>query len=394
MSLLFTAFAVAFLLTMGVVRLARTHAHLVNDHGEGPQKFHAQPVPRVGGLGIVCAVVVGALSLWWQDRRVGDTGLLLLACALPAFGAGITEDITKRVSPRQRLLFTAVSALLAGWLLDALIRRTDIPGLDWVVSFPVGALLLTVLAVAGIANAVNLIDGFNGLSSMCVLMMLGSLAYVGFAVDDRLVAVMALVGVGAVLGFFVWNYPAGLVFLGDGGAYFLGFYLSELSILLLARNPEVSPMFPLMLVIYPVFETLFSMYRRKWLQGRPVGMPDGVHLHSLIYRRLLRWAAGERTARELTRRNSMTAPYLWLLCMLSVVPAMLWWDNTAVLAGFIVLFGVSYVTLYWRIVRFRAPRWMVLHRSRRRGRAAAGIIARHDGSHANRGTGCRPQRPH
>jgi UDP-N-acetylmuramyl pentapeptide phosphotransferase/UDP-N-acetylglucosamine-1-phosphate transferase len=393
MSMLLITFAVAFLLTMAVIRLAHSHGHLVNDHESGPQKFHARSVPRVGGLGIVCAVAVGALALWWQDRRVGYTGLLLLACAMPAFGAGITEDITKRVSPRQRLLFTAVSAVLAGWLLDALIRRTDIPGLDWMVSFWSGALLLTVLAVAGIANAVNLIDGFNGLSSMCVLMMLGSLAYVGFAVNDQLVAVMALVGVGAVLGFFVWNYPAGLVFLGDGGAYFLGFYLSELAVLLLARNPEVSPMFPLTLVIYPVFETVFSMYRRKWLQGRPVGMPDGVHLHSLIYRRLLRWAAGERTARELTRRNSMTAPYLWLLCMLSVVPAMLWWDNTAMLAGCIVLFAVSYVTLYWRIVRFRAPRWMVLRRSRGRARAAAEIIARHDGSHDNRGTGCRTQRP-
>jgi UDP-N-acetylmuramyl pentapeptide phosphotransferase/UDP-N-acetylglucosamine-1-phosphate transferase len=228
---------------------------------------------------------------------------------------------------------------------------------------------------------------------MCVTMMLGSLAYVGFTVGDNLVASMALVGVGAVLGFFVWNFPAGLIFLGDGGAYFLGFYLAELSVLLLVRNPGVSPLFPLTLVIYPVFETVFSMYRRKWLQGRPVGMPDGVHLHSLIYRRLLRWAAGERTARELTRRNSMTAPYLWLLCMLSVVPAVLWWDSTPMLTGCIVMFGVSYLTLYWRIVRFRSPRWMVLRRNPRRVKATAGIIARHDGSHANRGTGCRTERP-
>ncbi|WP_157263667.1 MraY family glycosyltransferase [Azohydromonas aeria] len=390
MTLLLIAFCVAFMLTMGVVRLARTHAHLVNDHDQGPQKFHAQPVPRVGGLGIVSAVAVGALGLWWQDRGVGGTGLVLLGCAMPAFGAGLTEDVTKRVSPRQRLLFTAASAMLAAWLLDALIRRTDIPGLDWVVSFSVGAVLLTVLAVSGIANAVNLIDGFNGLSSMCVLMMLASLAFVGYAVDDHLVAVMALVGVGAVLGFFVWNYPGGKVFLGDGGAYFLGFYLAELAILLLARNPEVSPLFPLTLVIYPVFETVFSMYRRKLLQGRPVGMPDGAHLHSLIYRRLLRYGASGRSARDLTRRNSMTAPYLWVLCMLSIVPAVVWWDSSFMLAGCIVLFGVSYVTLYWRIVRFRAPRWMVLRRGRRAARAATGIIAGHDGTHANRGTGCRP----
>jgi UDP-N-acetylmuramyl pentapeptide phosphotransferase/UDP-N-acetylglucosamine-1-phosphate transferase len=218
--------------------------------------------------------------------------------------------------------------------------------------------------VAGVANAVNIIDGFNGLASMCVVIMLIGLAYVAFAVDDRLIALLALAGVGAVLGFFVWNFPAGLVFLGDGGAYFLGFYLAELAILLLHRNPDVSPMFPLLLCIYPVFETLFSIYRRKWLRGVPVGMPDGAHLHSLIYRRFLRWAAGERSARELTRRNSMTAPYLWMLCSMSVVPAVLWFDSTPIQAGMIVVFGASYVLLYWRIVRFKAPRWLVFRHSK------------------------------
>lgn len=378
MILLLAAFAVAFLLTLGVVRFSHTHAHLTNDHDvSGVQKFHARPVPRVGGLGIVCAVACGVLLLAWQRNAM--LPWLLVACGVPAFAAGIIEDVTKRVRPRDRLLATALSAVLAGYVLDALIRRTDIPGLDWVVGFWGAALLVTVLVVAGIANAVNLIDGFNGLSSMCVLMMLGCLAYVGFQVGDELVALMALVGVGAILGFFVWNFPAGLIFLGDGGAYFLGFYLAELAILLLVRNPQVSPMFPLLLCIYPVFETLFSMYRRKWLQGRPVGMPDAAHLHSLIYRRFLRWAAGERTARELTRRNSMTSPYLWLLCMLSLVPAVLWWHSTPMLAGCILLFMVSYHTLYWRIVRFKSPRWMVLRRARRPGNPAAGIIAGHDG---------------
>ena len=165
-----------------------------------------------------------------------------------------------------------------------------------------------------------------------------------------------------VLGFFVWNFPAGLIFLGDGGAYFMGFYVAEVAILLLHRNPTVSPMFPLLLCIYPVFETLFSIYRRRFLRAMPPSMPDGIHLHSLIYRRVMRWAVGNRSAKALTRRNSMTSPYLWLLCMFAAIPAVLFWDNTAVLAALIVLFGVSYVALYWRIVRFKSPRWMVFRR--------------------------------
>jgi UDP-N-acetylmuramyl pentapeptide phosphotransferase/UDP-N-acetylglucosamine-1-phosphate transferase len=86
---------------------------------------------------------------------------------------------------------------------------------------------------------------------------------VAFQVGDTADRALALAGIGAVLGFFLWNFPAGLIFLGDGGAYFLGFYVAEVSILLLVRNPEVSPLFPLLVCIYPVFETLFSIYRRR-----------------------------------------------------------------------------------------------------------------------------------
>jgi UDP-N-acetylmuramyl pentapeptide phosphotransferase/UDP-N-acetylglucosamine-1-phosphate transferase len=190
---------------------------------------------------------------------------------------------------------------------------------------------------------------------------------VGFQVGDALIGALALAGIGAVLGFFLWNYPAGLIFLGDGGAYFLGFFVAELAILLLARHPGVvSPLFPLLVCIYPVFETVFSIYRRRILRAVPPSMPDGIHLHSLIYRRLLRWAVGDRSAKALTRRNSMTSPYLWMLCMLSVLPATLYWDNTPMVAAFIVLFGVFYVALYWRIVRFKSPRWLRFGPSRAR----------------------------
>lgn len=373
MNPLLIAFIISFIVTLGVIRLSRTHADWVNDHEEGPQKFHAGPVPRVGGLGIAAGVVAGVLALDWRDPIAGGVGGVLLACAGPTFGAGLVEDLTRRVSPLARLIAAACSAMLACWLLDAFIRRTGIVGLDWVVAFWPGALLLTVVAVAGVTNAVNLIDGFNGLSSLCVVLMLAGLAHVAFALDDMLLGVMALVGMGAVLGFFVWNFPGGRVFLGDGGAYFLGFYLAEMGILLLARNPKVSPLFPLALVWYPVFETLFSMYRRKCLQRRPMGMPDGAHLHSLIYRRLLRRSQCANSPQALTRRNSMTSPFLWLLCALSVVPAVLWWDNTRMLAASIAVFSLVYVTLYWRIVRFNAPRWMVLQR--RRGAVVAEAVA-------------------
>ena len=366
MLILFIAFAISAAVTLLLVRSAKVHAHRSGDRDfSKPQKFHAVAVPRIGGLGIVLGLIAAAAAVAWRRGLPdGQFTFVLLACAAPAFLAGFVQDFTEAITPRGRLVATGVSAVLAYVLLDGAIRYTSIPGLDWLVSFGLGSMVLTVFTVAGLANALNIIDGFNGLASMCAMLMLGAVAYVAFQVGDPLIGLIALAGIGAILGFFLWNFPAGLIFLGDGGAYFLGFLVAEVSILLLVRNPEVSPLFPLLVCIYPVFETLFSMYRRWVLRQQPASMPDGIHLHSLVYRRVMRWAVGDRSAKALTRRNSMTSPVLWALCMASVLPAMLFWDNTPALLLLLFLFGLSYVVLYWRIVRFRSPRLLRILGSR------------------------------
>ena len=356
------AFLASLAVTGWVVRMGGSEPGRIADTDfSGPQKFHQRAVPRIGGLGIAAGLWLAAGAMWLQNpKALGTPALLLLACGLPAFLAGLAEDVTKQVSPAQRLLFTAASASLAMFVLNNGITRTAVPGLDALMVYTPFAAVLTVFAVVGVANSINLIDGFNGLASTCVAIMLLGLAVVAWRVGDSLVLSLALAGVGATFGFLVWNFPRGLVFLGDGGAYFLGFYLAQLALLLLARNPTVSPLFPLMLVIYPVFETVFSMYRRKLLRGRPIGQPDGAHLHSLIYRRFMRSGFANLDAGERTLRNSMTSPFLWALSAMSVVPAVMFWDSTGWLCIGIVVFGCSYITLYWRIVRFRGSRRTLL----------------------------------
>lgn len=359
---LVVSFIVSLLVTLLTIKSAGRHSALSADHDlSGPQKFHSRPVPRVGGISLMVAIFVGAALLSVDPGFDASPLWLLLLCSLPAFLSGLAEDLTKSVSPRRRLLFTALSAGLGIWLLDAIILRTALPGLEVLVGFLPFAMLLTVFMVTGVANAVNIIDGFNGLASMCVMMMLAALAYVAFQVGDEFVFRASLITIGAVLGFFLWNYPAGLIFLGDGGAYLLGFLFAELGVLLVARNEEVSPIFPVLLCAYPIFETVFSIYRKKFLRGMSPGVPDGVHLHMLVYKRLMRWTLGS-SSRQKTVRNSMTSPYLWLLCLMSVIPAVLYWNKTPWLITFSLLFVVSYVLLYWSIVRFRAPKWLVLRR--------------------------------
>jgi len=360
MQYLFLTFFVAACLAVLIVRAAsRWGGRWVQDRYPGPHKFHVDPVPRVGGVAVFLAALSGVVLLWLDAPMLGATAMLLLACSTPAFLAGFAEDLTRAITPLQRLLLIALAAILAVWQLDALISYTAIPGVDWLASFPLGAMAITVFVVTGTANAINIIDGFNGLSAMCVTIILACFAYVGMVVDDPLIVALSLIGIGAVLGFFVWNFPLGLIFLGDGGAYFLGFYAAEVGVLMLHRNPQVSPLFPLLVCIYPVFETLFSMYRKGVLRGTSPGYPDGVHLHMLIYKRVVRWAVGPHGRHPPVRlRNSMTAPFLWVMCALAAMPGVLFWDNSAALAVAIGVFSVTYVWLYWRIVRFRTPRFL------------------------------------
>ena len=353
-----------------VVTSAERHAHWSADHDlSGPQKMHVKAVPRVGGVGIVAGVLGGSAAAGWMHPSLGWELLLMLACMVPAFGSGIWEDFTKSISPRRRMIALALSGLLGVLLLGGLFTHTGWKAFDDLL-LSNGLLWLggvgAVFAVTGISNSVNIIDGMNGLASMCTLMMNASLAYIAWRVGDGLVCGVALATVGATLGFFLWNYPRGLVFLGDGGAYLLGFITAELGILLTTRHPQVSMLAPLLLVAYPVFETLFTMYRRRFIHQRSMTQPDGSHLHTLIYRRIMLGPVGESGVRGSTRANSGTSPYLWLLNAVAVVPATLWWGNTPALALSMAVFVLVYLDVYWRIVRFRSPRWM----NGRRGPAA------------------------
>ena len=360
MSVLAVSFLVSFLFTLWVLRYGHWHARFTADSDlSGVQKFHTVAVPRIGGFGIFLGMLLALGVRYFENTEVGLFSLLLIAASLPAFISGLTEDLTKRVGVKVRLLATMASAGLAGYFLNAWLGSVQILGIDnLMLSYPLVAVAITCFAVGGVANAFNIIDGYNGLSSMVAVIILSGIAYVAFQVSDFPIMIAALAMIGALLGFLVFNYPRGLIFLGDGGAYFVGFWIAELSVLLTARHPEVSKWFPLLLCFYPIFETVFTIYRRVVLQRKYPGLPDALHLHQLIYMRIVRPSLAGDGGFSKAQCNALTSPYLWLLAALAVIPAILFWRDHMVLKCFALLFVVTYVWLYWAIVRFKAPIWM------------------------------------
>ncbi|MCF8196365.1 MAG: glycosyltransferase [Polynucleobacter sp.] len=354
---LISAFFASFIITLLIIRFKHLHEKFSGDHDlYGPQKFHTGSVPRIGGI----SIAVGVLAATLVHLKVNPSPafeITFMLCAIPAFAIGLTEDLTKKVSIRIRLLFTALAAGLAVHYLGAQIHSIDIPGIDYFLSIPLVAIMFTILAITGLSNAYNIIDGFNGLASMVAIIALLGLAYVSFIVGDNLITYLSLMMASSIIGFFIWNYPRGLIFLGDCGAYLIGFWIALLSILLVARHSQISPWFALLINAYPILETLFTIYRRQIHQGKSLGQADGIHFHTLIYRRILN-PASTKDKNDLFSSNAKTAPYLWILSGLAVIPAILWWQSTPILITAAVVFAISYLWVYKKIITFRTPRWM------------------------------------
>lgn len=349
------------MLALFIVRFDHLHGHMTSDHDlQGVQKFHDAPVPRVGGIAILVAMLAAFFVLLLKQHAIAAQYGLLILSAAPAFIGGFVEDLTKKVSVLHRLLLTMLAALCGFWLLGAGLNRVDIPIIDSALNYWPVAMALTAFAVAGVANAVNIIDGYNGLAGVVSIFIFAALGYVSYLLGDHLLWTTSIAMIGAILGFLVWNYPNGLIFLGDGGAYLIGFMIGEVSVLLVARHPEVSAWFPFLLVIYPIFETIFSIYRKKIIRKSSPGMPDGVHLHMLIYKRLVRWAFGSKEISHRTRRNSLTSPYLWILSSIAAIPAVLFWNNKIALIISTAAFIICYLWLYRAIVTFKTPAWLII----------------------------------
>lgn len=351
------ATAVSFALSALIVLTQRWHGQLTFDEGFNFRKFHKIPTPRVGGIalvvGIVMALIWGPFNYPHLSRpaHTEDLGMLLLA-GMPAFLAGLAEDLTRKISVKTRLLATFASPLLACWLLGAYLPRLDIWGLDDLLHQVPLAIAVTAVLVAGVANSINIIDGFHGVAGSAVIIMLGAMGLLCWQSGDAFVLGLALVGIGTTLGFFVVNYPTGRLFMGDGGAYFLGFWLAEVAVLTVVRNREISAWQVLAVCIYPVIEVLYSIYRRGFVRKVSSTAPDRLHLHTLIYRRVVCQHIG-RDDHQPWIRNAAVACIVSAWIATTTLIAL--WAGSETSRAVVVVVGevLLYMAIYRRLVRGR-----------------------------------------
>jgi UDP-N-acetylmuramyl pentapeptide phosphotransferase/UDP-N-acetylglucosamine-1-phosphate transferase len=310
---LLSGLVVSFICSLGLVATTKWHGKFTLDGTHGIQKFHDVPTPRIGGV----AIFLGLVFAWFaSDDALQELFGPILIAGLPAFCFGVAEDLTKRVSVRTRLVATMASGIFAWALTGASVTDTGISGLDFALTWIPFSVLFTAFAVGGVANSVNIIDGFNGLAGGTVAISLVALGLIAQSCGDVVLAQLCFIVCAVTVGFLVVNFPFGKLFLGDGGAYLLGFVLAWLAVTLAYRNPGVSTWAPLLACAYPIFETVFTIARRIWARSHP-GQPDSHHLHSLI-----NVAISARLFPNIRAdlRNASVSPFSW---MIAAIPAAL-----------------------------------------------------------------------
>jgi UDP-N-acetylmuramyl pentapeptide phosphotransferase/UDP-N-acetylglucosamine-1-phosphate transferase len=328
------------------------HGKFSLDSSTGVQKIHMLPTPRIGGVAIALGVIVGYAASSNEPAAAEKRAILasIILAGIPAFVFGLLEDLTKTVSVRARLLATMASGFLGWGITGVSITHVSIPGLDWLLGFTAISVLFTAFAVSGVANSINIIDGFNGLAAGASLIMLTAFGVIARAVGDIPLAFSCLVIAGAVLGFFLVNWPSGKIFLGDGGAYFVGFALAWVAVLLPHRNPSITPWASLLISAYPIIEVLSSYLRRAFRANHHPSQPDRLHMHHLVHARITRQMFSKINR---IHHNGLTSPIVWLMVALPAVAATVIYTNKNWVLVSLIIFAIIYLVIYRRLAMFR-----------------------------------------
>ncbi|MGH7869493.1 MAG: MraY family glycosyltransferase, partial [Candidatus Dormibacteraceae bacterium] len=244
---------------------------------------HRAPTPRFGGAGLVAAFIIVEVYIGLADR--GQSGAIALPpCALISslamFGLGLWDDY-KPLGPKRKLAGQVIicSALCRFGLG---VQSLKLPVSGEIVGLGVWGVPLTVLWLVGMTNLINFIDGTDGLAAGVSFILMVLLGYIGYETGSFELEASGLAG--ALLGFLYYNLPPARIYMGDGGAYFLGFQIGLLA-LLNSHKGEVCTALaaPMLVLTLPILDTVLSIARRV-LQGLPICRADRCHLHHRLLR--------------------------------------------------------------------------------------------------------------
>lgn len=342
------AFVTALLLTPIVVRLALRMGAVAS---RGGRHIHSRTVPRLGGLALAGGWCVSIWSFRWLDGSghliVEQHSRWLLGVVVGALAlciVGAVDDV--RGLRATHKLIAQVAVALFAYACGFRIEAVSLPFIG-TLSMGVFAVPVTVAWIVGITNALNLIDGLDGLAAGVSFFA----AFTGFAVailnGSPLAALVFAPLMGVLLGFLIFNFNPARIFMGDSGSYFLGYVLATTSLagsIQQKASTAVSLLVPMIALGLPIFDTLFSMLRR-FIERRPIFAADRGHVHH----RLLEIGLTHRRAVVLLYGVSVT----FAACAITISLGRSWMSGGALLAASVVLIGLVRFAGYFEYLHGR-----------------------------------------
>ncbi len=271
-----------FIVTMVVIPIIRRRSTTAAAGGNGVEFHHTHktPISRLGGLALAVAFVLVALVVFiWFPANEERTRirLIIVFSSLAMFGLGFWDDL-RPIGARKKLIGQVlIAAMVCAFGIQIEQLRNPLTG--EVLELGLWSWTVTILWLVALTNMINLIDGIDGLAGGLALMLMGLLANVG-AGQESIFRVLIATGMsGALLGFLRYNFPPAKIYMGDGGAYFLGFLIGLLSLVQAQKGTVMAALIaPLFALALPILDVILAIVRRG-LKGLPIFRPDRQHLH-------------------------------------------------------------------------------------------------------------------
>ena len=244
-----------------------------------PQSFHTIPVTRSGG--IACFI---SLFLFYYIYYLLYSEILYeyVLVSTTMFIIGFLDDLKINIKPSKRLFFMVLALALIINFLTIKLLNIDIPFLITLLKYDIFSTVFVLLCFLFIVNGANLIDGFNGLLALNLIIINIILVFINMSNGYTEFSIILISQIIILLSFLLFNFPSAKIFLGDSGAYLMGSLLALNTIITNNFNPNISSFFFCTLLFYLFFEVFFS-FIRKVLQKKSPIHPDNLHLHMLSY---------------------------------------------------------------------------------------------------------------
>lgn len=334
---------ISFFVTLVVQKISSKIGNgiLLDQDFDKPQAFHKEPVARSGGLAAMISLMAFIIIYYFLFGRILNDYLFL---SVALFFIGFLDDVKIRTNPNIRLILMILILVLSIIFLSINIDNMDVPFLKMWMQNRVFEIIFILLCFLFIINGANLVDGFNGLLTIHLILINFVLLLININNQNTELALVLTGQIAIFFSFLLFNFPSAKIFLGDSGSYLFGSLVALNIIETNNLNPDVSSFFFCILLFYLFFEVFFSFFRKLYLKSSPL-KPDKYHLHMISY-------ASLEKSQKFKDSNYLNSVVINLIYFSLVLPAIFFKENALICKYWFFLLLVAYVLIYFRLYSF------------------------------------------